>query len=231
MADLDALRSAYRESRPDDHVGHLSARRWERLFCDELEIDERQAALGHILECPLCSDTYRAVQILRSEAADFDDAAPAPSEVTAEKAVVRRFRWRGLGVLAMAATVVLAVVLPLRRAHEPGQADVALVVRSAGAEKPVTPVSPLGTVGWRSEDDLMMRWTMVESSSVLVEILDVDGELIWTGPETKATEGPWPAAEIPGPGRYFWQVLVRDRNSAAVDSELVSFDLVSASRP
>jgi len=226
MADLDALRAAYRDSWSGDETDHLTEDQWQGLACDELGDEERQGAIDHILECPLCSDTYRALQILRTEAADFDESAPAP-KVALEDATVRRFPWRGLGVLAMAATAVLAVVLPMRWAHEPVIDEGGVAVRSVEEETVVEPVSPLGKVAWRPGEGVLLQWTAGESSvSVLVEILDADGELIWTGPETTATEVRWPAEEIPGHGSYYWQVLIRDRSADVVDSELVSFDLV-----
>ncbi len=225
MADLDALRAAYRDSWSGDETDHLTKDQWQGLACDELVGEERQSAVDHILECPLCSDTHRALQILRTGAADFDESAPAP-KVVREDVTVRRFPWRGLGVLAMAATVVLAVVLPMRWAHEPVIDEGGVVVRSV-EETAVKPVSPLGKVKWRPGEEVHLQWTAGESSvSVLVEILDADGELIWTSPETTETDVLWSAEEIPGHGSYYWQVVVRDRSADVVESELVSFDLV-----
>ena len=162
---------------------------------------------------------------MRTGATDFDESAPA-SKVVREDVTVRRFPWRGLGVLAMAATVVLAVVLPMRWAHEPVIDEGGVVVRSV-EETAVKPVSPLGKVKWRPGEEVHLQWTAGESSvSVLVEILDADGELIWTSPETTETDVLWSAEEIPGHGSYYWQVVVRDRSADVVESELVSFDLV-----
>ena len=232
MAEIDALRAAYRQSLTVDDADHLSENQWERLACDELPARERQGALDHILECPLCSDTYRTIQVLRSEAAEFDEAVPATPGAVLESADVRRFPWRGLGLLAMAATVVLVVVLPTRLTHEPVVDDESVVLRSTGDDDSVSPISPLGEVRWKSGEDVVMKWTAGGTTpSVFVEILDGDGELVWTGPETASTTEIWPGEEVPGPGRYYWRILVRDRHAREVDSELVSFDLVSASRP
>lgn len=226
MPELDALRAALRQSRTGEDADHLTEDQWERFACDELAADERQAALDHILECPLCTDTYRAVQMLRSEAAEFDEDAPAPVVALTKRADRLRFPWRGLGLLAMAATVLLAVVLPLRRGHEPIGDHGVMVVRDAGGEAAVIPVSPLDSVAWRSEDDVLMEWRMTESpASAAVEILDADGELIWTGPNTTSTEVWWPTEDIPGPGRYYWRVLIRDGSAVGSASELAAFDL------
>lgn len=227
MADLDALRAAYRGSQSGNDAGHLSEDRWERLACDELGAIEQQEAFDHILECTSCSDTYRALQILRSEAAEFDAAAPPASVLPAD----RRVPWRGLGLLAIAATVVLAVVLPLRRSSEPVVDDGSQAVRGTH-EVNVSPISPMGAFEWRSGDDVQMKWAASASAPPsVVEILDSDGELIWTGPETSSSEVKWPATEIPGPGRFYWRVLVGGPTSADHSSDLVAFDLVNANPP
>lgn len=230
MSENETLRSAFRESVIGGEGCHLSEDQWERLACDEMALDERETVLDHIVECPVCTDTYRAVKIIRSEAPAFDAAVPAPM-VDQPDATVRRFPFRALGLLAMAATVVLAVVLPTHFLREPVNDSATMVVRSAGDEATVVPVSPLGTVVWSRGDDILMEWTVVEDPvPAIVEILDVDGELVWTSPEVESTEETWPGEEIPGPGRFYWRVITRDRSADATDSELVSFDL-SASHP
>ncbi len=230
MSEIETLRSAFRDSVIGGDDGHLCEDQWERLACDEMALDERESVFDHIVECPLCSDTYRAVQIVRSESPAFDDAAPAPKDGRGD-ATVRRFPLRALGLLALAATVVLAVVLPMRSARGPMIHDDAIVVRSAGSEIAATPVFPLGTVAWSRGEDILLEWTVAETPvSATVEILDADGELVWTGPELQSTEVTWPGEEIPGHGRYYWRVVIGDRAAEVADSELVSFDL-SANRP
>jgi hypothetical protein len=224
MADLDALRAAYRDSLSGDDATHLAEEQWERLACDEMEPGEKHGVLDHILGCALCSDTYRAIQVVRAEAASFDRNAPEPTPV---EGTVRRFPWRGVGFLALAATVLLAVVLPLRRGHEPVQEGTGVVVRSAG-EEAATPVAPVGKRAWAPGEDVLLQWTTPEPElAAAVEILDADGELLWTSPEVTSNEVAWPAAEIPGPGRFYWRVLTHD----GTDSEAAAFDLVSANPP
>lgn len=225
MAELETLRAAFRESLVGDDDGHLTEDQWEALACDELDDGERRVAVDHILECPLCSETYRAIEILRSEAPRFDAAAPAPM-VRPGDATVRKFPYRALGLLALAATLLLAVVIPVRFDREPVVDDGAVVVRSAGDDAGVTPVAPVGAVAWSTGEDVRFQWTAAEPSvSAFVEILDVDGELIWTGPEVESCEVVWPGQEIPGPGRYYWRVVMSHALGQAADSELASFDL------
>jgi hypothetical protein len=230
MSEIETLSAAVRESVIGGEDGHLGEDQWERLACDEMAPDERESVLDHIVDCPLCSDTYRAIRIIRSEAFEFDTAVPAPT-VDHGDATVRRFPFRTLGLLAMAATVVLAVVLPMHFLREPVIDGATMVVRSVGDEAAVVPVSPVGTVVWSRGDDILMEWTVVEGPvPAFVEILDADGELIWTGPEVRSTEVKWPDGEIPGPGRFYWRVITRNRQTDVSDSVLVSFDL-SANRP
>jgi hypothetical protein len=232
MPEIDILRAAFRESLAGGADHHLSEDEWERIACDEMVSSERERVLEHALECPLCSDTYRAILTLRADAATFDEAAPAlPETLHPERSAGRRIRWYGLGVLAMAATAVLAIVVPMRRAHEPIVNDDVMVVRSAGDEQAVVPISPVGTVIWSTGEDVRLEWKAVEPPvSTFVELLDSEGEPIWTGPEVESTEVTWPGRDVPGPGRYYWRVIVRDSSGGVADSKLVSFEL-SASHP
>jgi len=229
MSEIETLRAAFRES-VTDAGGHPDEDQWERLACDEMAFKERESILDHIVECPQCAEIYRAVQIMRTEASAFDEAAPAPA-VDFERATVKRFPFRVLGVLAMAATVMLAVVLPMQFGREPALNNDTMVVRSADGEVAATPVSPVGTVVWSSGEDVLLEWKVAETPvSVFVEILDVDGELVWTSPEVESTVETWPGEEIPGHGRYYWRVIIGDRSAEVTDSELVAFDL-SANHP
>lgn len=230
MSEIETLRAAFRESVISDDDGHLSEDQWERLACDELAIDERESAFDHIVECPVCTDTYRVIQIMRSEASAFDEAAPEP-EVVHSATTVRRFSLRALGLLAMAATVALAVVLPMRSAREPIIRDDSILVRSVGGEVAAIPVSPVGTVVWSSGEDILMEWTAAEKPvQAFVEILDADGELVWTSAEVESTEVTWPGEKIAGHGRYYWRVIIGDQSAEVADSELAAFDL-SANHP
>ncbi|MEN8164732.1 MAG: hypothetical protein ABFS37_11435, partial [Acidobacteriota bacterium] len=115
MPELDALRTAYRHPEADGDSNHLTADQWEGLACEELSAEERQGALDHILRCAQCSDTYRAIQVLQTEARAFDVAAAAPLEIAHEGGPKPHVPWRGIGIFATAATVLLVIILPLRR--------------------------------------------------------------------------------------------------------------------
>ena len=131
MTDVDTFRSAYRESDPGDDFGHLTEERWEALACDEMTSEDREAALDHILTCAQCSDTYRALQILRSQATAFDPGAPAPLKSQKERSSSRRGLWGGLSFLALAAVVTMAIVLPTFNPEQPGFDSDTQILRSA----------------------------------------------------------------------------------------------------
>jgi len=231
MVDLAVLREAYRSAAqpPDDR--HPSSTDWERLACGELDSEARRRLLEHVTACPVCADIYRALDVLRAEAPVFDEGAPKPEDPQTRSIVSRLVSWRGVGALAIAATAVLAVVLPLQRGGNP-KVEPGVVVRSGGVTAAVSQLAPVGEVPWRPGDDVVFEWTAdAPNGSSVIEILDVDGEPIWTGPETAGTESVWPGDTIPGPGRYYWRVLSAGSSSTGDDSALEAFELVSANPP
>jgi hypothetical protein len=230
MAELDLLRDAYRRSCAAQDADHLSELDWERLACDELSGEYRRRAFNHVVACPLCSDTYRAIQELRAEAAAYDDGVPLPTRIRQQTVRSRRASWWGLGAFAAAAVAVMAVVLPLSR---PGGDATAPLLRSADEAAVATGLEPADeTVEWREGDDLLLSWQAVGSpASAVVEVLDGDGELVWTAPETTATSVTWPGGMIAGPGRYYWRVVAHDSSAGTVTSELASFELVLSASP
>lgn len=230
MSETDRLRAAYRKSVDGGEAAHLTEDQWERLACDELGEEETRQALDHILRCSLCSDTYRALGILRTGAADFDEAAPL-SNPTPAPATVLRFPWRSLGVVAAAATVLLAVVIPLRQTLEAPPSDPAAVVRSNQNATTTILTEPLDRVAWKTGDDLLLAWdTGGAELLVSVEILDDLGDLVWSSSATTASHVTWPGEAIPGPGHYFWRTI-RSTGSRLAGSDLVAFDLVIANPP
>ena len=229
MTDLETLRAAYRSSAADDG-DHLSEATWERLACGELSADERGQALAHVVRCSLCADVYRAVQEIGEGAAEFDPGASSALESGSDRSP-RVVPWRGLGLLAMAATVLLAVVLPLRRDHAPAVDGGSPLLRSAEAPVEVIGVDPVDRVVEWGNGDVTLVWSVEPApAEAFVEVLDGDGELVWTSPPTADTRVDWPAAAIPGPGRYYWRAVLTAPADGGVASDLTSFEL-SASSP
>lgn len=231
MADFETLRAAFRASASPRDDPHPSSADWERLACGELEAEPRRRLLDHMLDCPECSDTYRALGILRLEATAFDEQVPNRQTAPTPFPRSRWISWRGVGALAVAATAVLAVVLPLQRSRDVG-VEPGVVVRSADEGTAVAPVAPVGEVRWRPGDDIVLTWTSGSSKGpFLVEVLGADGEPVWTGPDTETTETVWPGDAVPGAGRYYWRVFAGGSSSVRDESPLVAFDLVNANPP
>jgi hypothetical protein len=230
VADLEHLRDGYRTAASEGESIHLSEERWERLACGELSDKEVDAAHDHILTCPQCSDTYRALGILREEASAFDPGAPALTAGSVRKVSSGRRLWGGLGLLA-AAAVMMAVVLPTLLPDATDRNGGSQVLRSSGEQPAAVPVSPVDEVmEWRPGTGVVFRWKLDHVAPGVVQILDADGELVWSSPETTATEMTWPAELPPEPGRYFWRVVVTGAGDKKYSSRLESFEL-SASRP
>jgi hypothetical protein len=225
VVDLDTLKTALADSGPPEDSTHLTEENWERLACDEMALDERESAIDHILDCHQCSEIYRALNILRSEAATFDPDAPAVLPGKVEQHRSKRGLWGGAGILALAAVVMMAVFLPSTQTEPPESPD--LVVRSAGTPQPATPVEPVDRdVTLTSRPELRLRWTLESALPAVVEILDADGELIWSSPETTDSEIGWPIDLPTNPGRYYWRVVVSGAGDKKISSDLVTFQFV-----
>ena len=229
MTEVEDLRGAFRHSFSGDASEHLSEDLWEALALGELGPGDRDNAIDHILECPECADVHRALLVVRSGAAAFDPDAPAVVEPSHGGPSTKSRWWGGLSVFALAATIVLAVVLPLRTPTEAPTGPGPMVLRSSGESSPIRPLSPVDeVVGWQTIGELVLRWEAEDELGPFVaEILDADGELIWSSPQTMDAEVLWPAELTDQPGRYYWRVLAVDSANGSIASDLASFDLVN----
>lgn len=232
MVDLETLREAYRASSSEVDDGHPSGADWEQLALGEMNEAQERRALDHVLGCAHCAEIHRAIALVAAEAPIFDEGAPARVVSAPSEIAERRVPWRVVGLLALAAAIIVGVVVPLAVTRGPTAGDGAVVVRSADETPRVVPVAPVAEVSWRPDADVVFSWTTVGAeTAVVVEVLDAEGEMVWTGPETTESETTWPAERVPGPGRYYWRLLPSESSHPAAGSELVAFDLISASPP
>jgi hypothetical protein len=157
---------------------------------------------------------------------------PIRDEDRPEKSPSRRNVWRVLGLLTVAAAAIMVVVLPTFLPRAPVPDNGGQVLRSAGLETPATPVYPVDhTIELKPGADLTLRWTGADPAQpAVVEILDGEGEVIWTSPETRSAAIDWPEDVAATPGRYYWRVVVTGAGDKKISSALVSFNL-TASRP
>lgn len=226
MPDPGVLGRAYRMAAAGGS-DHPPEEVWERLACDELSADEREAVLDHVTCCEECGQTYRALRLLRSEACAFDPGAPAPElkVVDIPRPVPRRFAVGGLAALAAAALMLF--FLPTTGdfgVQDSGQPGVEVLRSGSAAVRPV-PIAPIGRVetvesgfSWRAA---------TPPETYFVELLNSDGEHLWKSPETASTSIDWPSSVSPAAGRYYWRVTALPAEGGErTASTLVAFDLV-----
>lgn len=200
---------------------------WERLACGELSVEEREIVFDHVTTCETCGQSYRALSLLRLEAHAFDTGAPAPIPTATglPHLFPRRFTVGGLAALAAAA--LLLIFLPTagdRDARDTGQRGVA-TLRSGSEEARPVPVEPVGRVKTLEGG---FSWQAARPpETYVVELLDSDGEHLWTSPETTSTRLDWPQEVPRSAGHYYWRVTALPaKGGEPTVSKLVSFDLV-----
>lgn len=226
MPDPDVLGRAYRVAAAG-RSDHPPEGVWERLACDELSGDERAVVLGHVTGCEICGRTYRALSLLRAEAHRFDPGAPTPKPAAADlpRPIPRRFAAGGLAALAAAA--LLLIFLPTagdRKVRDGGLRGVEILRSGSEAARPV-PVAPVGRV--ESVDNGFSWRAAKPPETYVVELLDSEGEHLWTSPATGQTHLDWPPAIPARAGRYYWKVTASpDEGGEPTASILASFDLV-----
>lgn len=227
MTELERLRRAFRSSCSDSGDDHPDEETWCKLASDELSAAEKSTVLDHVLTCPRCADVHQALLEVRSGAHDFDAQAPKPATRG------RRGQWLGLsrmwflsGALATAAGAIVLSVAPIdwtgtSRSRAPGTDH---VMRSAAAANELQPAAPIGVV--RSEP-AEFSWHAPETATVfVVELLDGDGELVWSSDEVNAPSASWPTDINLDDGRYYWRVHSYGLGpEAEQESELVTFEL------
>lgn len=220
----DSLRTAYLAA-CEGRTDHVSDEVWERLAMDELPAGEREAVLDHVTACSECAAIYRGLGILAAEAHTFDPGAPEPARPGATITPVEGGRRFLLAAAALAAAV--GAVLVLRPLLGPTQ-NRAPVVRSRAVALP-RPVQPgPGPVS----PPLVFRWQPVDGArGYVVELLDGNGEPVWTGTETAATELDLPGDVRLAPGPYYWRVVAVTPQGQRLPSELVAITVTAPHRP
>lgn len=228
MIDVNALRAAFRTSLPEGLDQHPADDVWERMACDELTDPERDNVLDHIIACPQCREIHRAILVVKERAHSFDPGAPKPPpRGTWWTRMVGGHRWVFPSAFAAAAVVVMVVVNPLNRAGLSPDSPVgdSAITRSHDSGADVRLLAPMGEVAGLP---LSFSWQAPASvDGFVVELLDGEGEPLWTSPETVKTEVPWPSDLEAKAGRYYWRVHSYGRGSVGVSSsDLIVFDIV-----
>jgi hypothetical protein len=195
--------------------GHPDEEAWVRLAAHELPPDETQALADHLARCSDCGQIYRALADLQQGARAFDPAVPAQPHTTARPNVLA---WGG--GLAAAAVVAWVMVRPLPPPVSPPPASTEV---RGGAEAAV-PVRPVGALTARPA---VFEWRpAADARAYRVQLLDAQGENIWSSAEVTATTVTLPADLVLRPGRHYWQVLAVPAGGGQISaSPMADFDV------
>lgn len=226
MTEIERLRTAFMVTGASEPEGHLSEQQWENLACGELDRGDYEAALDHILGCSPCTDIHQSLLVLKEHAHTFDSGAPVPSVISKPS----RRRWVFPGILAAAAMLLVIVFRPLGPGlNEPGSSTpIDPILRSPQMGQTATPLSPVGRT---SMSKVVFSWSPSPIAPVsIVQLIDDDGELVWTSQETESTSIDWPIDVAQSPGRYYWRLLsLGEAGDGEQASDLVAFDLTEPS--
>jgi hypothetical protein len=198
-----ALQEAYQAlMRRSGGAGHVDEATWEAIAVETIEPDARDLAFDHVLQCESCSQVWRGILALRSEAETQHLIAPAAPAAAPS--------WRSRYVpLAVAATLVIAV---------------AGVMLSRQPAPPIDTVRSAATVA--AIDGLMMAYDPAEvptfvwppftgAASYRIEVFTDDGRPMWSH-AVAAPPVRWPAETARAVGIYRWRVEALDSSGAPI---------------
>jgi hypothetical protein len=223
MAEDDRLiRDLYAESAAVPSTDHPDDATWEAMALAALPAARRAKVLDHVARCAQCAQIYRGLKILATEAAAFDPAVP---RTPSRRVLAWPSRWV-YGGLAAAAAVLLVMWLPLRHTGSPAPSASPDQVRSPVKATPV-PLEPTGRV---TDAPRAFRWQPVAGAvRYRVELLDGQGNPLWSSAPLEGTAVEWPPTVPRSPGRYYWQVVAlpdpAQPLAAPAASALVSFEI------
>ena len=226
MTDIEALRKAFRITEGENPKAHLTDQEWEALATGDIGSSEVESFLEHIFLCGQCSEIHKALLVLKDQAHTFDPGAPAPTRST----ITSRKTWVFSGLVAVAATVLIVVLLPLGPSS-PKEAPIPTgtntIYRSAPEHVDAVPLSPKGQV---SQSEILFTWRPSPSAPTsIIQLIDTDGEILWTSPETEAGSIRRPGGRLP-PGQYYWRVLpVGGVGNPTQESEMLAFEVIEPS--
>lgn len=204
-----ALQHAYRAGMRAAAGMHLDAGTWERLATGDLDDATRDAAFDHVTSCAECSDTWRALLALRTDAREQGLIAPTAGAPA----------WRSWVMpLAIAATLMIAAAAVLINRPVPAATDIERGPSSV-------PAVEGQMVAADSGNGPALVWTPVGgATSYRVEIFFEDGRPLWSG-EVKEPPLRWPAAAPRASGRYRWRVEALGEGGVMARSPLAPFEI------
>jgi hypothetical protein len=210
----DRLLAAAYARQPDPSSGHPDEEAWVRLAAHELPSSEAQALADHLGRCAGCTRIYRALAGLEEEARAFDPGVPSRLRMAG--------RWNVFGLgggLAAAAALAWVLLRPL-----PPTASPPPLAEVRGGSAVAVPVQPIGPLTSRPA---IFEWRPTSSARAYrVQVLDAQGDTIWSSPEVTSTTVALPEHVALRPGRHYWQVLAIPADGGEfVASGMADFEL------
>ena len=193
-----------------DNMTHPDEATWERLATGELGAAERAEAFDHITGCERCSQIWRGLLMLQSE---------AQAQGLIPRATPARTGWQRSPVfaLALAATLVVVIggiMLSRRTADDPNQ----LRGSAAAAVEQLTATNGADSVP-------TFAWTPTPGATrYRIDVFTIDGRPQWTR-EVDAPPVRWPADEPRTVGSYRWRVEALNSGAVLARSRLTEIEV------
>lgn len=227
---------------------HLAPESWEQLACADVSDAARARLLAHIELCPACQVIWSALSEVRAQAEGFDPALAGltvhsddPERIVRDRARKGQPQngrtWWNPTWLGVAAGLMLVVGLI---SFQRGQRDEGAghrVVPRVSQERAIEDLGPqplrpaegdvvTGTIAFAWRVDRAVEHAPADHYAV--ELLDVEGELVWRSGPVEASQVAWPASvPKPGAGVFYWRVVV-SRQGERLTSELVRFETAAS---
>lgn len=176
---------------------HLTAEEVVAVAAGEMESP-------HVLVCGQC----------RREVAQLKEVSAALASESGRSPFRRR--WMPLGVAALVADAVVAVVVRVVPRSQP---------QTRVDRGPASPNVPLAPMTLSADGVPTFRWTPTSAATrYRVSVFTVDGRPVWTR-EVDAPPITWPAEEPRTPGKYTWSVDALDGGAIVARSRLADFEV------
>jgi alkylhydroperoxidase family enzyme len=196
-----------------NRIEHPDEATWDRLAHGEVAAPERDALFDHITACESCSQIWRGILTLRSEA---QDQGLIPRDVPARAAWLRS----PAVYLAVAATLVAVISgVVLNRQTVADLSGDRSAMRSSGAA--IVDGLSSATVNGATT----LAWTpLAGAASYRVSVFSGDGLPVWTR-DAAAPPMAWPADVARAAGLYRWRVEALGDGTVQATSRLAILEV------
>ena len=203
--------SLQRSGGPQPAPPHLDDETLERFASGELDSETRRRV----------EQARSGLPGLRRPAQRSHASARRGSPLRSRSSSVWKAETIGVGTLAIAATVAIAIILPATGVLHWSASPAASNMRSASGDSPV-PVSPAGEL---SEPPSRFQWRATRDTNAYeVLLFREDGTVVWQERTSDTSINRRPDVPL-APGRYYWRVRALSENGIRGESSLVRFEI------